>query len=558
MKTSISTLPRIALLLFLLVTIVLFYLINVNSPLIWDDYQVIRVIAKHPDGTYSFTEKMISSLRELVQSWYYHRSFWVHGRISDYVGAAILVTGGKETFNVLNTLVFVAYLWIFCKLCFHRFTLAGAAILLLTSILVTPCIAGTVFWVCGAMNYLWPSIPLAIILMGVRKLEKDKTLTKCKLMLVCLCAFLCGAFHEGLGCTLGGAMTLYWAIQRSKGNRLPSIYLWIIAILGIGTLIPLTAPAMWNRWGILSGNNGADIQSITSSDVLRNLVRLLINHASFPLLLLVICLIHNGRKYVFSLIGCFTFMNLIMAITVGHKSPWGGAYYFLGLSAGISTLSCIPQKRLSVKWGLLASCLILTLTGLYAFKSHKVNKIYNTAVFSKQEVNPCPVDVTSLNGELPLSLWAALPGPASSPSQTHLIASYHGQKPRHFGFQCSQPIPEVETAFNELSKDEPHLCRFSGHTILRLPRGHDMATPITAKQAGKPTLRMMSSKWSLLSRITAPFRNQKLARCGQFLAGDTYFIVLPEEVATYSTIEVTLVNQWGERTKSIIDLDSTK
>ncbi len=558
MKTIIPSLSRMALLLFLLATIVLFYLINVNSPLIWDDYQVIRVIAKHPDGTYSFTEKMISSLRELVQSWYYHRSYWVHGRISDYVGAAILVTGGKETFNVLNTLVFVAYLWVFCKLCFHHFTLSGAAILLLTSILVTPCIAGTVFWVCGAMNYLWTSIYLAVILLGVSKLEKDKTLTKCKLVLVCLCAFLCGASHEGLGCALGSAMILYWVFQRKKGNRFPAAYLWIVAILGVGTLIPLTAPAMWDRWGILEGSKIADIQSITSSGTLRNMVRLLINHACFPLLLLVICLIHSGRKYVFSLIGCFTFMNLIMVIAVGHKSPWGGAYYFLGLSAGISTLSCIPQKRLSEKWGLLAACLILILTGLYTIKSYKIKQIYNGAVFSKQADDPCSVDVTSLDGELPLSLWAALPGPASKPAQTHLFASYHGQKPRHFGFQHSQPIPEVETAFNKLSKDEPHLRRFSGHTILRLPRGHDMANPITAQQAGKPSLCMMPSKWSLLSHITAPFRNQKLARCGQFLAGDTYFIVLPEEVTAYSSIEVSLVNQWGERTKSIIDLNPVK
>lgn len=204
MKTVIHALSRISLLLFLLVTIVLFYLINVNTPLRMDDYCVIRVIEKHPDGTYSFTGKMISSLREFAQSWYYHRSYWMHGRISDYVGAAILVTGGKVAFNILNTLVFVAYLWAFCKLCFHRFTLPGAAILLLTSILVTPCLAGTVFWVCGAMNYLWPSIPLAVTLMGVRKLEKNKTLTRCMFLLVCLCAFLCGAFHEGLGCTLGG------------------------------------------------------------------------------------------------------------------------------------------------------------------------------------------------------------------------------------------------------------------------------------------------------------------------------------------------------------------
>jgi len=554
MKTSIPSLSRIALLLFLLVTIVLFYLINVNSPLIWDDYQVIRVIEKHPDGTYSFTEKMISSLRELVQSWYYHRSYWVHGRISDYVGAAILVTGGKETFNVLNTLVFVAYLWTFCKLCFHRFTLSGVAILLLTSILVTPCIAGTVFWVCGAMNYLWTSIYLAVILLGVRKIEKDKTLTKCKLVLVCFCSFLCGASHEGLGCTLGSAMILYWVFQRKKGNRLPAAYLWIVATLGIGTLIPLTAPAMWDRWGILSSSKSTSIQSIASSDTLRNMVRLLINHAYFPLLLLVISLVHNGRKYVFSLIGCFAIMNLIMAITVGHKSPWGGAYYFLGLSAGISTLSCIPQKRLSVKWGLLAACLVLPLIGSYTIKSYKIKQIYNAAVFSKQADDPCPVDITSLDGELPFSLWTSLPSPVTR----HLFASYHGQKPRHFGFQYSQPIPEVETAFNGLSKDEPHLRRFSGHTILRLPRGHDMAKPITAQQTGKPSLRIKPSKWSLLSHVTAPFRNQKLARCGQFLAGDTYFIVLPEEVTAYSSIEVILVNQWGERTKAIIDLNSAK
>ncbi len=556
MKTIIPSLSRMALLLFLLATIVLFYLINVNSPLIWDDYQVIRVIAKHPDGTYSFTEKMISSLRELVQSWYYHRSYWVHGRISDYVGAAILVTGGKETFNVLNTLVFVAYLWVFCKLCFHRFTLSGAAILLLTSILVTPCIAGTVFWVCGAMNYLWTSIYLAVILLGVSKLEKDKTLTKCKLVLVCLCAFLCGASHEGLGCTLGGAMMLYWVIQRSRGNRLPVAYLWMMVIVGFGALIPLTAPAMWSRLGVQSGGNKA--LEITSLVTLKNIVIPTAKNAFFPLLLLSICLIRNWRVYVSSLIGCFISMNLIMVIVVGSKGAWGGAYYFLGLGVGIFVLQTIPQKRLSVKWGLLAACLILTLTVLYTINSYKIKQIYNEAVFSKHAEDLYPVDITCLDGECPFSLGWSLPRAAAMPTHTHTFALYHGQKPRHFRFQHSQPIPEVETAFNKLSKEEPHLRRFSGHIILRLPRGHDMADPITAQQAGKPSLRMMPSKWSLLSHITAPFRNQKLARCGQFLAGDTYFIVLPEEVTAYSSIEVSLVNQWGERTKSIIDLNPVK
>lgn len=549
MKTDNPSLLRIVLLLSLFVTTVLFYLINVNTPLLCDDYWIIRVMEIHSDGTYDFTEKMISSFRELLQSWYHHRSCFPNGRASDCASATILITGGKTAFNVLNTLVFVVYLWAFCKLCFRRFSLAGAAILLLTSIIVNPCITGTVFWVCGALNYLWPSIPLAVVLMGVRKLEKEKTLGKHGFVLVCLCSFLCGAFHEGLGCTLGGAMVLYWVIQRSKGNSLPVAYLWMMVIVGLGTLIPLTAPAMWSRLGVRSGGN--ETLEITSLVTLKNIVIPTAKNAFFPLLLLSICLIRNWRAYASSLIGCFISMNLIMVIAVGSKGAWGGAYYFLGLGVGIFLLQSIPQRMLSAKWGLLTAVFTLILMGMYTSDSCKIKRVFDAAVSSAYAGNPCPVDLISMNGECPFVLGRSLPDLCAPPYVVHTFAWYHGKKACHFGFQYTKPIPGVETAFAELPKNEIHLRKYSDCIILRLPRGCNIADSITAQQEGRPTLRMMPSRWGFLSRMTASFRNQKLARCGQFLAGDTYFIVLPEEVADYSSVEIKLRNQGGGATFTV-------
>jgi len=556
MKTDTPSFSRIVLLLSFFVTIVLFYLVNVNTPLLCDDYWIIRVMEIHSDGTYSFTEKMISSFRELLQSWCHHRNYFPNGRVSDCASATILLIGGKTAFNVLNTLAFVAYLWVFCKLCFHRFTLAGAAILLLTSIIVNPCITGTVFWVCGALNYLWPSIPLAVFLMGVRKLEKEKTLKKRVFVSVCLCSFLCGAFHEGLGCTLGGAMMLYWVIQRSKGNSLPAAYLWMMACVGLGTLIPLTAPAMWSRLGIRSGGNEA--LEITSLVTLKNIVIPTAKNAFFPLLLLSICLIRNWRAYVFSLIGCFISMNIIMVIAVGSKGAWGGAYYFLGLGVGIFVLYSIPQKRLSAKWGLMAAVLTLILMGMYTSDSYNIKRVFDAAVSSECSGNPCSVDLISMDGECPFVLGRSLPDLCASPRVVHTFAWYYGKKACHFGFQYTKPIKGVETAFDGLPKNEIHLRKYSDCIILRLPRGCNIADSITAQQEGKPTLRMLPSRWGFLSRITASFRNQKLTRCGQFLAGDTYFIVLPEEVADYSSVEIKLRNQGGAGSKSTVDLAPVK
>lgn len=233
-------------LLILALVTVAFYVHNLLSPEFLDDY-VYKFVFDKSGPDYS---QRISNLWDVFRSQYGFYFAW-NGRTGvQFLGQLFCGLLGKPVFNVLNALVFAAFIYLLRRQITDKgkYTLFSYA-MVVTLILMLPTFCETFLWVVGSVNYLWCSTGVLLFLWFYEK-NHELPVEK-RLIALWPLVFLLGWTHEGIVLPLAAALVAINVLTVKKSLRTRGF--WLALILLAGTCMAAFAPSLITRSGASSG-----------------------------------------------------------------------------------------------------------------------------------------------------------------------------------------------------------------------------------------------------------------------------------------------------------------
>ena len=318
-----------------------FYVLNILTPEYLDDYLYKFTFV---NGKAEVT-RPIQNLKDIFVSQLDHY-YTFNGRINVH-SFVQLFTGivGKNIFNIVNTLVFVSFVFFIVRFVLGR--LESGLILIVSIVILTcfPAFNDTCLWMTGSINYLWSAFAALAYLLLFDKL-KDESVNKHSILYLFVGLFL-GWTHEGISFPIALGSLLYVLISWRKISRTSSFLLFVGFI--IGALFCGFSPATLGR---ATTGGGFDIYNLLRRFI--NGFILLSNLKCFYLFIICLCWLfyRNGKKNVFQ----FIFDNMIL---------FGGAFF----SLGIVFLSGFVSSRTA--FGLELCCFLIVIKIVSIIKPHK-------------------------------------------------------------------------------------------------------------------------------------------------------------------------------------------
>lgn len=233
------------LLVLALVTIA-FYIHNLLSPEFLDDY-VYKFVFDKTGPDYS---QRISNLWDVFRSQYGFYFAWNGRTVVQWTAQLFCGLLGKQVFNVMNALVFAAFIYLLRRQVAApgRLTLFSYAVVV-ALVLMLPTFCETFLWVTGSVNYLWCSTGVLLFLWYY---EKNGSLpVDWRVMLLCPLVFLLGWTHEGIVLPLAVALVAINVLTIRKSYKTRGF--WLALILIAGTCMATFAPSLITRSGASSG-----------------------------------------------------------------------------------------------------------------------------------------------------------------------------------------------------------------------------------------------------------------------------------------------------------------
>lgn len=218
---------------------IVYLILNIYTPFKGDDY------------AYSFnyaTSDRISSFYDIYESQLFHYCN-VNGRLIPHI-LEQLFCGilGKGIFNIFNAFMCVLLIYLISRI-IERMTDAFQIRVLilnttfLASLLLFSYPGQCMFWMAGALNYLWPTV-FALILIEIFLRNY-----KLNLILLFLFALISGWCQEAVSIPLSLCLS-YWVLFNKKYRTSTNITLLIAYI--IGTLLIILSPGTLSRF--IEGN----------------------------------------------------------------------------------------------------------------------------------------------------------------------------------------------------------------------------------------------------------------------------------------------------------------
>lgn len=210
------------------------YGLNYFTPLASDDWNYVFIFG---------TDDKIQTLWDVIKSQYYHY-FEMNGRVTAHIitqtADGIL---GKGVFNIANTLVFIAFLYLIClNVTLERKNypkiLLSAFVL---TFLLMPEFNLAFLWLSGSGNYLWSA---SLLLLFHYLLEKKSFTSKAAMPLLFIYGIISGWTNEAFIVGMGGAYFFYYAIHRKSLTRHKIV---MLAGFFIGAALLVFSPASMHR-----------------------------------------------------------------------------------------------------------------------------------------------------------------------------------------------------------------------------------------------------------------------------------------------------------------------
>ncbi len=485
--------------------------------MIQDDYRLNFVMTTHEDGSLWYTQERIDSWKDLLSSWWTQRSHFTCGRLSDGIVSLVMMYGGKHLFNLLNVVAFILYLFLISKYIFAHAGVREIVICLVASIAFLPNIEGTVLWTSGCCNYFWPTIALLIFLIFVRRMESSDRTSSYITIISCTSGFLCGMLHEGLGAPLSCGLLIHSVIKWRKTKTIPRAMIVTIICVGLGTLFPITAPAMWSR------ATGTENYILSVIGGLESLLR----KAGIPILTLF-WLLFKKRTLFKSLLGCLTLAFAILAFTMAHHGSWGGGYYYLSLTIMILFLGEYGQRIIENR--IILTLATVALCGLTAHEYtylHKISESHNQAINSEKPNSVCEVDCTAFGQDIPWLLAGAFPK-SQADYRYNFVGKYYGQNPFYAHFRTKKRNENMYKLFETKNSNEFHIARLNNEIVLRFPKGIFFEGAIEVENKnGKSKQILIDHNLSILSKIKNFLTNRSVVRYYHEYSDGFHFVCMP-------------------------------
>lgn len=493
------------------------------------------------DYPYAFihgTSNRVCSLGDIFVSQYHHY-FHIHGRIWPEALTQLFMIYDKALFNFSLIICYVSSALLIANLARIRIRIALGLIIPSLWILV-PVPGQTIFWLCGACNYIFATFLslgfLTLLLKGKRA----------GLWVALPLAVIVGNSHEGSSVGLLVALLLFSVLDRN--NKRSTLFYANLLMLLFGIMAIFLSPGTTERMAHAAGNATSD------SFMLKHLLTLAkgvlhffraIVHTPLEYLLIIIlligCIVSNAiykkkkneiHILGFSLaVGAFVNFILPLAANVSYPRAFYGASSMALISSYIAILPVLVEKKKLLVFlyiTLLIANVVTFIVGSNQISRMKCQETYILQALAQGEGVIClPERLANIQGR-----FIEEYGNFNNYRMNGSKAAYIGA-PQEYSILSNKEEIEVfkQCDFNELQKIRVHYTTHPNAIIIRLKKRHqEEAITFIPKQEN-----------TFINRLKSRFVNKKQKRAIPFAAiayKGEYYIIIPSPVKDI-TLEVT-------------------
>lgn len=217
------------------------YILNIYYPFIHDDY-AYHYIYGNNSNIIRPTSTPISSISDILYSLCNHYKY-VNGRFSSpFIMQLFAGLTGKPLFNIINTIILIFHCILFTKIAIGKLNIISILIPFSLILFNIPFPGQTIFWLTGAINYLWPTTFSLFILYYINK-SPARINTLIGIFFI-IFSFFTGWMNESVSIPVAGGMFIYYL---TKYKQLTIYQKAIIISYCIGCALIIFAPGTTSR-----------------------------------------------------------------------------------------------------------------------------------------------------------------------------------------------------------------------------------------------------------------------------------------------------------------------
>lgn len=456
---------KIWLVVFLLVFCMVFYFLQIHTPLQLDDLEFMWMKGLSAAGV-QYSECRIETFGDYINFMEAHRVSH-NGRLADAFAVFVLNFISRWAFALLNTAIGLLTVVMISRLIFNSVTPYLLIVIIAALLLCLPNIPATVFWLCGTCNYTWGACIMLIFLLLYKSFINSSENRGVRLYACLILGVICGAYHEALGLPLLFAFSIRCLYVYYKTRCLNKDEVYIITALLIGAIICISAPGVSSR-----------VNSSLSVDPAKQLFKqIIVCSLCLPTVFLFIVSLFKERcknldiVHLLFVIGSIILVGGVVFIAGGGGALiHGGLRYYLCFGCLLVALEAFQSTIFRNKVVVCAGASVVVACWLVVNIPANVNlsRIVDSASENKIYNSTVVVDVTKNKQLYDGRILHSLP---SSPVLMRRGLSLRGEK-------CYVVLSAMMPDFNVLSEkknseDSPLVMREkSGNWIIRLPQDY--------------------------------------------------------------------------------------
>ncbi len=201
----------------------------------------------------TWTSHKLTSISDVLESVKLIWEKW-SGRIPVQFAVQFLLFTGVDFYYILNSLIFVIFIIMICKIFGKRISLIQIFAIINLYLFTCAEFWQKFIWLSGSINYLW-TVTLMLIVMYYfyNTIIKDKKLSKIDVVLLLVISFFAGWSQENTAFVLGSFLLVISIVNIKKLFKLPKkekiTLISSIILFGIGAILLIFAPGNFNRLG---------------------------------------------------------------------------------------------------------------------------------------------------------------------------------------------------------------------------------------------------------------------------------------------------------------------
>lgn len=314
------------------------------------------------DYTYRFIflqNNLVNSITDIIESQIIHWHEW-GGRFVAHSLVQFFLMFDKIWFSIANTAIYALCCMFIVKYSPKEKILTHGLICLTSLWLMMPSCNGTIFWLTGSFNYLWPSAFTTIFLYLITSRNKKFEI------IAILLAPVAGNFHESISAGVTVTLTAYAILSRYKSIN----YYIALSFYIMGFLSNALAPGNFSRLSAVTNPEYSDFISFLYKYFtysLKVIYRLTLNWSDMRVQLcslslitaVIICYKNYKKTKQFLILPICLILGAICSLSINIVS--GTAYvrsvygfcYLAYLALMLSLFSCIKTKCSNIILGVL-------------------------------------------------------------------------------------------------------------------------------------------------------------------------------------------------------------